>query len=51
MGEKERSRENVGRREEGLKHKARQTDLMAREAEARYSFNFQCSKIHLERDS
>jgi hypothetical protein len=35
MGEKERSRENVGRREEALKHKARQTEMMAREAEAR----------------
>jgi hypothetical protein len=35
MGDKERSRENVGRREEGLKAKARQMELMVREAEAR----------------
>lgn len=35
MSEKERLRENVGRREENLKVKARQLHLMVREAEAR----------------
>ena len=37
MGDKERSRENVGHREEGLKHKARQLDMRVREAEHRYT--------------
>ena len=37
MSDKERSRENVGRREENLKVKARQLNLMVREAEARSS--------------
>jgi hypothetical protein len=35
MSDRERSRENVGRREETLKVKARQLQLMVREAEAR----------------
>ena len=35
MSDKERSRENVGRREENMKVKARQLNLMVREAEAR----------------